>query len=96
MAILELQVSVGDQNMSEFLQKYICDNTQVKQDKMDTLKLKKYTFQVKKVPKNIFFPIFWGFDNSSQYWYGKGVKNTLTFCLCLFLNLDHGSGQVWK
>ena len=84
MAILELQVSVGDQNMSEFLQKYICDNTQVKQDKMDTLKLKKYTFQVKKVPKNIFFPIFWGFDNSSQYRYGKGVKNTLTICLCLF------------
>ena len=49
---------------------------------------------MKKVPKNIFFPISGGFDNSSQYRYGKGVNNTLTFCLCLFLNLDHGSGQV--
>ena len=84
MAIFKLQVSVGDQKMSEFHQKYICDITQVKQDKMDALKLKKYTFQVKKVPKNIFFPIFRGFDNSSQYRYGKGVKNTLTLCLCLF------------
>ena len=84
MAILELQVSVRDQNWSEFHQEYNCDNTQVKQDKMDALKLKKYTFKGKKVAKNIFFPIFWGFDNSSQYRYGKGVNNTLTFCLCLF------------
>ena len=58
-------------------------------------KAEKIHFSSEKGPKNIFSPIFWGFDNSSQYWYGKGVKNTLTFCLCLFLNLDHGSGQVW-
>ena len=70
--------------MSEFHQEHNFDDTQVKQDKMDALKLKKYTFQGKKGPKNIFFPIFWGFDNSSQYRYGKGVNNTLTFCLCLF------------
>ena len=94
MAIFELHVSVRDQNSPEFHQEHTYDNTKVKQDKMDALKLKKYTFQGKKGPKNIFFPIFWGFDNSSQYQYGKGVNNTLTFCLCLFLNLDHGSGQV--
>ena len=58
MAISELQVSVGDQKVSEFHQKYICDNAQVKQDKMDALKLKKYTFQVKKVPKNVFSQSF--------------------------------------
>ena len=84
MAIFELHVSVRDQNSPEFHQEHTCDNTKVKQDKMDALKLKKYTFQGKKGPKNNFFPIFWGFDNSSQYQYGKGVNNTLTFCLCLF------------
>ena len=84
MAILELQVSVRDQNWSEFHQEYNCDNTQVKQDKMDALKLKKYLFKVKKLPKNNFFPIFCGFDSSYQYQYGEGVNNTLTFCLCLF------------
>ena len=46
MAILELQVSVRDQNRSEFHQEHTCDNTKMKQDKMDALKRKKYSFQV--------------------------------------------------
>ena len=84
MAILELQVSVRDQNRSEFHQEHTCDNTKVKQDKNGWLKAEKYTFKVKKGPKNNFFPIFWGLDNRFQYQYGKGINNTLTFCLCLF------------
>ena len=83
-SILDLQTSSGGQSRSEFHQEHNCENTNVKQDKMDALKLKKYTFQGEKVSKNIFFPIFWGFDNSFQYQYGQGVNNTLTFCLCLF------------
>ena len=69
MGILELQVSVRDQNRSEFDQEHTWDNTQVKWDKMDTLMLKKYTYKYKKEKrlKNIFFPIFWGFDDSVQY-----------------------------
>ena len=38
--------------------------------------------------------MFRGFDNTSQYLYVKWVQNPLTFCFCLFLNLDHSSGQV--
>ena len=70
MAILELQVSVRDQNRSEFDQEHTWDNTQVKRDKMDV------HFSREKRLKNIFFPIFWGFDDSVQYWYGKGINNT--------------------
>ena len=44
--------------------------------------------------KNQISPMFWGFDNTSQYLYVKWVQNPLTFCFCLFLNLDHSSGQV--
>ena len=92
--ILDLHKSFVGQIRSKCYQEHYCENTKVKQDRMDALKLKKYIFQVKKGLKNNFFPIFWGFDNSFQYQYGKGVNNTLTFGLCLFLNLDHGSGQV--
>ena len=58
MAIFELNVSVRDQNSPEFHQEHTCDNTKVKQDKMDALKMKKYSFQMKKGPKTIFFSIF--------------------------------------
>ena len=44
MAILELQVSVRDQNRSEFHQEYTCDNTQVKQDKNGYFKAEKIHF----------------------------------------------------
>ena len=94
MAILVLQLSVRGQNRSEFHQEHSCDDTKVKQAKIDASKLKKYPFQVQKVSKNIFSPIIGGFDSTSQYQYGMGVNNMLTFCFCLFLNLDHGSGQV--
>ena len=94
MGILVLELSVRGQNRSKFHQEHICDDIKVKQAKNDALTLKKYPFQMKKVSKNIFFPIFGGFNNTSQYQYGKGDHNTLTFCLCLFKNLDHGSGQV--
>ena len=90
MAILVLKLSVRGQNRSEFHQEHSFDDTKVKQAKIDALKLRKYPFQVKKVSKNIFSPIFGGFNNTSQYQYGKGVQNTLTFCFCLFSNLDHG------
>ena len=38
--------------------------------------------------------MFQGFDNTSQNLYVKWVQNPLTFCFCLFFNLDHSSGQV--
>ena len=55
-SIFDLQTSFGGQNRSEYYQEHNCDNTKVEQDKMDALKLTKYTFQVRKVPKNIFSP----------------------------------------
>ena len=57
-SILDLQISIGGQNRSEFHQEHNCENTNVKQDKMDASKLKKYPFLMKKVSKNIFSPIF--------------------------------------
>ena len=51
---------------------------------MDASKLEKHPFKVKKVAKIFFSAIFRGFDNTSQYQYGKGVNYTLTFCFCLF------------
>ena len=84
MGILVLELSVRGQNRSEIHQEHIYDDIKVKQAKIDALTLKKYPFQVKKVSKNIFFPIFGGFNNTSQYQYGKGVQNTLTFYFCLF------------
>ena len=44
--------------MSEFHQEHNFDDTQVKQDKMDALKLKKYTFQGKKGTKTFFSQSF--------------------------------------
>ena len=41
--------------MSEFHQEHSYENTKVKQDKMDALKLRKFTFHLKKVPKKHFF-----------------------------------------
>ena len=54
-SILDLQTSLGGQNRSLFHQEHNCENTKVKQERMDPLKLKKYTFQVKKGQKT-FFP----------------------------------------
>ena len=56
MAILVLQMSVRGQNRSEFQQEHSCDNTKVKQNKMDASKLKKQPLQVKKVSKTFFSP----------------------------------------
>ena len=56
--ILDLHKSFGRQIRSEYQQEHNCENTEVKQDRIDALKLIKYIFQVKKGPKNNFFPIF--------------------------------------
>ena len=57
-SILDLQTSSGGQSRSEFYQEHNCENTNVKQDKMDALKLKKYTFQGEKVSKTFFSQSF--------------------------------------
>ena len=44
MAILVIELSVRGQNRSEFHQEISCDDTKVKQAKIDALKLKKYPF----------------------------------------------------
>ena len=44
--------------MSEFHQEHNLDDTQVKLDKIDALKRKKYTFQGKKGPKTFFSQSF--------------------------------------
>ena len=57
-SILDLRKSFEGQIRSEYHQEHNCENTKVKQDRIDALKLKKYIFQVKKGLKNNFFPIF--------------------------------------
>ena len=57
-SILDLQTSLGGQNRQKFYREHNFDNTKVKKDKMDALKMTKYTFQGRKVPKNNYFPIF--------------------------------------
>ena len=93
MAILVLQLSVRGQNRSKFHPENSCDDTKVKNAKIDASKLKKYPFQVQKVSKNIFSAIIGGFDSTSQYQYGMGVNNMLTFCFCLFLILFMAQGR---
>ena len=50
-----LELSVRGQDRSEFHQEHSCDDTKVKQAKIDAFKLKNYPFLVKKVSKT-FFP----------------------------------------
>ena len=52
---LELQVSVGNQNRSDSHQEHNYENTKVKWDKMDALKLKNTLFEWKRTKKH-FFP----------------------------------------
>ena len=69
-SILDVQTSSGDQNRSQFHQEHNCENNEMKKANMVASKLRKYTFQDKKVAKSYFSPIFEGFNKTSQYQYG--------------------------